>query len=97
MDDKSCETCEYDYYNGCKEIRCRDCPMDDEFGYCKIGGRKEFVKMDEQKKKKINRNINILTRSLFDAGLPLYKVTEIARFIHNEIMKHEEGENNEVN
>ncbi len=53
--------------------------------------------MDEQKKKKINRNINILTRSLFDAGLPLYKVTEIARFIHNEIMKHEEGENNEVN
>ena len=36
MEIKSCETCKYDYLNGCEEIRCRDCPMmDDEFGYCK--------------------------------------------------------------
>lgn len=49
--------------------------------------------MNEQKKE-INRNVNRLTRSLFDAGLPLYKVTEITHFIYNEIMKHEKGENN---
>ena len=35
MADKSCETCKYDYYNGCRELRCRDCPMDGEFGCCK--------------------------------------------------------------
>lgn len=43
--------------------------------------------MNEQKKE-INRNVNRLTRSLFDAGLPLHKVISITCFICDQIREY---------
>ena len=35
MEIKSCDTCKFEWNFNCCETACRDCPMDDEFGYCK--------------------------------------------------------------
>ena len=46
--------------------------------------------MNKRKKKCLNRNINRLSNRLFDAGLPLYAVTEITHAICDQIREHEE-------
>ena len=50
MADKSCETCKYDYFNSCEEIRCRDCPVADEFGVCRCVSAEDVEKCPHYKK-----------------------------------------------
>lgn len=51
--------------------------------------------MNKRKKKRLNRNINRLTHSLFDAGVPIPQVIAITLLICGEARKVLEGENNE--
>lgn len=50
--------------------------------------------MDKRKKKRINRNVNRLSNSLFDAGVPLPQVIAITLLICGEARKVLGGENN---